>query len=83
MVGDTLNAPFTLVEMKRALANASVTSPGKDEMCYIMMAHLSDTAMEKVLNLYNKMWQKGKLPASWNQVVVMPIRKPVENPTSP
>jgi hypothetical protein len=64
MVEDALNAPFTLAEMKRALAKAGVTSPGKDGMCYIMMAHLSDTAIWKVLGLYNKVWQGGKLPGS-------------------
>lgn len=29
MMGDTLNGPFTLAEMKRVLAKAGVTSPGK------------------------------------------------------
>jgi hypothetical protein len=81
-VGDTLNGPFTLVEMS-ALAKAGVTSPGKDEMCYIMMAHLSDTAMGKVLGLYNKVGQEGKLPRSWKQAVVVSIRRPGKDPTSP
>ena len=54
-----------MIQMKRALAKAGVTSPAKDEMCYIMMANLSDTAMGKVLGFYNKVWQEGKLPGSW------------------
>ena len=84
MVGDTLNGPFMLAEMKRALAKAGVTSPGKDEMCYIMMAHLSDTAMGKVLGLYKKVWQERKLlPGSWKEAVVVPISKPGKDPTSP
>lgn len=48
-----------------------------------MMAHLSDTAMGKVLDLYNKVWQEGKLPGSWKQVVGVPLRKPGKDPTSP
>jgi hypothetical protein len=44
-----------LAEMKSALAKAEVTSPGKDEMCYIMMAHLSDTVIGKVLGRYNNL----------------------------
>ena len=69
--------------MKRALAKTGVISPGKDETCYIMMAHLSDTAMGKVLGLYNKVWQEGKLPESWKQVVMVPIRKSGKDLTSP
>ena len=52
MVGDALkDLFFSMAEMKRSLAKAGVSSPGKDEMCYIMMAHLSDTAMGNVLDL--------------------------------
>jgi hypothetical protein len=43
-----------LAERKRALAKAGIISPGKDEMCYIMMAHLIDTALMKVAH-YNKL----------------------------
>ena len=83
VVKDALNVPFTLGEIKRAIAKAEVTSPGKDEMCYIVMARLSDTAMGKVLGLYNKVWQEGKLPDSWKQAVVVSIWKPGKGPTYP
>jgi hypothetical protein len=46
-----------------------------------MMAHLSDTAMGKVLGLCNKVWQE--LPGSWKQAVVVPIRKLGKDPNSP
>jgi hypothetical protein len=81
-VEDALNGTFMLAEMKRALAKAGVTSPGKDDMCYIMMAHLSGTAMGKVLGLYNKVWQEGNMPGCWKQAVVVPIQKPGKDPTS-
>jgi hypothetical protein len=48
-----------------------------------MMAPLSDTAIWKVLGLYNKVWQEEKLPGSWKKVVVVPIRRPGKDPTSP
>jgi hypothetical protein len=48
-----LNEPFTMAEVKRAIGKAGLTSPGKDEVCYVMLAHLSD----KVLVLYNTVRQ--------------------------
>jgi hypothetical protein len=68
-------------KMKRTLAKAGVASPGR-RRCYIMMVRLSDTAMAKVLCLYSKVRQEGKLPGSWMQAVVAPIWKPGENSTS-
>ena len=79
VVNDALNAPFTMAEMKRATGKAGLTSPGKDEVCYVMLAHLSD----KVLVLYNRVWEEGKLPGSWEEAVVVPIRKPGKDPTRP
>jgi hypothetical protein len=49
-----------------AVGKAGLTSPGKDEMCHGMLAHLSDEALDKVLGLYNRVWEEGKLPGSWN-----------------
>ena len=39
--------------------------------------------MRKVSGLYNKVWQEEKLPGSGKQAVVVPIRKPGKDPTSP
>ena len=45
-VNDALNAPFTMAEI-RAIGNTGLTSPGKDEVCDVMLAHLSDEALDK------------------------------------
>ncbi|KAK6328902.1 hypothetical protein J4Q44_G00008800 [Coregonus suidteri] len=82
-VNDALNAPFTRAEVKRAIGKAGLTSPGKDEVCYVMLGHLSDEAMDKVLVLYNRVWEEGKLPGSWKEAVVVTIRKPRKDPTKP
>jgi hypothetical protein len=44
-VNDVLNAPFTMAEVKRAIGKAGLTPPWKDEVCYVMLAHLSDEAL--------------------------------------
>ena len=63
-VNDALDAPFTMADMKTAIGKAGLTSPGKDEVCYVILAHLSDEALDNVLGLYNRVWEEGKLPAS-------------------
>jgi potassium voltage-gated channel Eag-related subfamily H protein 8 len=84
-VKDVLNAPFTMAEVKMAIGKALLTSPGKDEVCYIMLAHCSNEALDKLLVLYNRVWEEWKLPGSWQEAVVLPIwnlRKDPMRPTS-
>ena len=81
--GDVLDAPFTLEEMKRAIGKSKNSSPGKDQICYIMMKHLGVIGLYKLLSLYNKIWQEGMLPARWKEAVIIPIRKPGKDPTKP
>lgn len=69
---DAINASFTLEEIKRALRKSGLTAPDKDRICYVMLYHLSDLALEVILHLYNKVWQEGKLPGL---AVIVPIRK--------
>ncbi len=67
----------------RAIARAGITSPGKDEICYIMLKHLGVLASIKQLGFYNEVWVKGKLPTGWKESVIIPIRKPGKDPSNP
>ncbi len=78
-----MDAPFTMEEMKRAIARAGITSPGKNEICYIMLKHLGVLASIKLLGFYNEIWEKGKLPTGWKESVIIPIRKPGKDPSNP
>ena len=80
---DVLNQPFTKTELNRALKKTKLTAPGKDQICYIMLNHLSESSKEILLELYNKVWEGGKLPLSWKEVIVVPIRKPGKDCTNP
>ncbi len=82
-VNSTMDAPFTLEEIKRAILRSGLTSPGKDEICYIMLKHLGVLASLKLLGLYNKVWEAGKLPVGWKEAVIIPIRKPGKDPSNP
>lgn len=49
--GSTLDNDFFL---KRAILGSKQTSPGKDDVCYEMVKHLSDTSLYSLLSLFNR-----------------------------
>lgn len=79
--GRDLDLPFTVLELKRAIANARQTSPGKDDICYKMLANMKDNSLTAVLKLFNLIWEKGKIPSAWKQSVIVPILKPGKDQT--
>ena len=81
--GDTLDADFSIYELKMALGGVKHTSPGRDEICYVMIQHLSDRSLKVVLNLFNKIWNAGKLPSSWKHGIIIPIGKPGKDKSNP
>lgn len=72
----TINVPFSLFELKRALVGARAMSPGKDKICYKMVENLNHQAQLVILQLYNKVWELSVLPSAWKHSVVIPIGKP-------
>lgn len=74
---------FSIYELRKAIANAKQTSPGKDGVCHNMLAHMSDRALGVVLKLFNKIWDTGKIPAKWKESVIIPIPKPGKDPSNP
>lgn len=72
---DLINVSFTKAEPNRALKKTKMSSPGKDQICYIMLNHLSESSKDILLELYNKVWEKGKVPRKWKEAVVIPIQK--------
>jgi len=80
---DNIDEPFTLEEMVRAINGSKPTSPGDDQVCYVMLRHLGKGALFKLLYLYNRVWEERKLPSVWKEAVVIPIRKPGKDPSKP
>lgn len=37
----------------------------------------------KLLQLYNSVWEEGRLPSAWKEAVGIPIRKPGKDPSKP
>ncbi len=57
--------------------------PGMDQICYLMINHLSELSKDVLLKMYNNIWEEGKLPQSWKEAVIFPIRKPGKDCTNP
>lgn len=80
---DKYNVPFTMRELRNALDKCKNSAPGHDEISYNMLRHLSNKGIQKVLNLFNKVWEEGKIPTGWKEAVILPIRKPGKDASNP
>ena len=76
-----MDRDITLFELKCALINTSNTAPGQDEVCYIMLKHVSDEVLKKVVEVFNRIWSEGKVPDVWKHSLVIPIAKPGKDPS--
>ena len=77
------NEPFTVMELKTALKSSSNTAPGEDKISYPMLRHLSESALEFLLYMYNVIWRTCDFPGVWRDAVVLPFFKPGKDPTVP
>ena len=78
---DTLNGPFTLIELKSAISSRKNSSPGHDKICYAMLKNLPQNGLISLLDLYNSSWSNGVVPANWKHSVVCPIPKSGKDPS--
>uniref|UniRef100_A0A3P9P5F4 Reverse transcriptase domain-containing protein n=1 Tax=Poecilia reticulata TaxID=8081 RepID=A0A3P9P5F4_POERE len=80
---DPLNMSFTTNELNRALKKFKLSASGKDQICYVMVSNLSESSKNILLEMYNRIWEDGKLPKSWKEAVIIPIRKPGKDESKP
>lgn len=73
---DVINIKFSLSEWNKALKKSRKTTPGKDQINYCMLNNLSDASKEILIELYNKVWEEGKLLNKWKEEIIVPICKP-------
>lgn len=78
-----LNAPFTQRELLLALSTCRNSSAGPDDIPFCFLKNLSLTSLNKLLELYNKIWTKEKFPTLWRKSIILPIKKNDSNPTNP
>ena len=79
-----LNHPITLTELQTAIATSEQkSSPGPDTITYSMLKNLSHIALLNILDLYNNIFNTGKMPDTWKHSIITPIPKPEKDKTIP
>lgn len=77
------NCDFTLNDLDRALSESKKTAPGYDSISYSMILNAPSVFKEKLLELYNILWNQGTYPDQWKQAIVIPILKENKDPLLP
>ena len=78
------NLPFTIKELDESLSGAKDTAAGPDNIHYQLLKHLSKTAKETLLFLFNDIFSgKQNFPPEWRKATVIPFPKPGKDPLKP
>ena len=80
---DPINNLFKIQELISTLKRKSNSAPGEDGISYEILKHLHNNALTEILNLYNKIWIQGDIPALFKHAIVIPILKPNKPKTDP
>ena len=80
---DMYNSDFTLNELLWALDKDRSVSTGPDLVGYPMLKRLPLSVESALLELMNRIWCSGELPASWRTGTIVPIPKPNAHDTDP
>ena len=81
--GGDLDREFSMGELRRAISKTRMSAPGRDGVCYIMVRNMSVEGLGRLLLLFNKVWREGRLPGSWKEGLVIPVRKPGKDGSCP
>jgi len=71
-----INCPITPAELSSALGRCRRSAPGSDGVHYDMVKHLSDTATQRLLDIYNRIWLRHEFPSQWRTATLLPFLKP-------
>jgi hypothetical protein len=66
-----------------AIGRSRNTCPGPDGIHNQMLSHLSPSAKEILLSLFNRIWVQHCFLSSWREGIVIPILKPGKDRTLP
>ena len=73
------NRKFRLRDLKRSLKKAKDTTPGFDNIPYILLKQLPDSALMVLLDIINEYWTSNTFPDSWRTAILIPVLKPDKN----
>ena len=70
-------------ELCRSLNRSRDTAVGPDKIHYQFLKHLSESSLRVLLHAFNKIWQNGQIPSSWQEATIIPIPKPGTDHSNP
>ena len=77
---DVMQGPITMAELEKAIKKLNKKkSPGPDGITNEMIMHLGDTALQKLLDIFNLSWKNGDVPQIWKDATMIPILKKGKN----
>ncbi|KAF8766379.1 putative RNA-directed DNA polymerase like protein [Argiope bruennichi] len=84
-LGDpTLTKQFSMRELLIALTFLDINkSPGPDGLSGRLLEYLGSMGKQKLIDLFNLSWKKGRLPQGWKKAIIIPVKKPNKNSSSP
>ena len=74
-----LNSPIQLADMYRVLSKCNSLAPGPDGIPYKFIHNLPMSALNSIVQVYNKIWSSGHIPQNWKHSIIIPILKPEKN----
>ena len=75
-----MKTDITLTELNMAIRKLKKEkSPGPDKITNEMLQHLGNTAVKKLLDIYNLSWKQGQVPQCWREATMIPILKRGKN----
>ncbi|GBN05245.1 putative RNA-directed DNA polymerase from transposon BS [Araneus ventricosus] len=77
------NCNFTFQEFQACLSKVHKSSPGPDNISYIMLLYLTIESQTNLLYLFNRIWNEQCFPSSWQEAIIIPIPKPGKDATNP
>ena len=74
------NSDITIGEMNNALSKCRDTSPGKDNITYLLVKNLNHDTYRELLRIFNQCFSLGEFPSTWKEGLIVPIKKPSKPP---
>lgn len=70
------NDPITIHELTGVLNQCSDTSPGQDQITYLMLQKMHATTLNYLLQIYNEIWTSNQYPELWKSAIIISFLKP-------
>ena len=71
---------ITMTELRKAIAQLKKKkSPGPDGITNEMLKYLGNTALQKLLDIFNHSWKSGEVPQCWREATMIPVLKKGKN----